>query len=592
MARTRIRRRISQFIEQIRLRLADADAILVLALVGTISGLFAGLIIILFRVLIELGQFWILPNEAASGETYAALGPLWVFFLPAFGGLVLGVVLQFLPKDSIQVGVIHVMERLAYHQGHLPLRNAVVQFFAASFSIVCGHSVGKEGPSIHLGAAGASLIAQRFSLPNNSIRILVGCGTAAAIAAAFNTPLAGVIFAMEVVMMEYTIATFTPVILAAVSATTLIRVVFGSDVAFQVPPLTYTSLAELPYILLLGLVVGACAASFIVLLKRSNGLLRNYPIWIRLSLAGTFTGCCALFAPEIMGVGYGTVNSTIAGELSLALLLLITVLKLFATTIGLGLGLPGGLIGPTLVIGATLGGSMGLIGAPLFPDNASPPAFYAMLGMTAMMGATLQAPLAALTALVELTANPNILLPGMLVTIIAGMTASELFRQKSVYLTLIQAQGLDYSDNPVAQSLRRIGVASAMQRNFVVFNETVSQTEAEKILKQKPKWILIEAQNLPHTVMPAADLAKQIQTTKTPSIAADGEAETAPIALMEIPAQRLQVAAIDLQASLQEAVEKISQTGCEALYVQRTNAPGLKRVYGILTKSEIESSYS
>jgi len=231
------------------------------------------------------------------------------FGLPAIGGLVIGLIFQYLSHTGgVQVGVVHVLERLSYYQGHLPFRNSILQFFGAAISIISGHSVGREGPSIHLGSASGSLLGQWLHLPNNSIQTLVACGAAAGIAASFNTPLAGVIFSMEVIMMEYTISGFTPVILSAVSATAVTRFVFGAGSAFSLPSLQLASLFELPYLLIMGLVIGTLAAAFISSLKWFTEVSKEIAIWKRMTLAGILTGLCALVVPEIMGIGYDTVN--------------------------------------------------------------------------------------------------------------------------------------------------------------------------------------------------------------------------------------------------------------------------------------------
>lgn len=574
-----MREHTRKLLEQFRLRLADAEALPQLALMGIISGLLVGSVIILFRLTIELIQAGFLPG--GETENYEQLTLLWRLALPLGGALVIGLVFWWASRShNIEVGVVHVMERLSYHQGHLPLRNMIAQFIGAALSIISGHSVGREGPSIHLGAASSSLLGQYLRLPNNSIRILVGCGTAAAIAASFNTPLAGVVFAMEVVMMEYTIAGFTPVILAAVSATALTRWEFGSAPAFSVPPLELGSLTELPFMLIMGLVMGALAAGFITLLQFFSRQLQEHSIIVRLTAAGFITGLCAIAIPQIMGIGYDTVNQALLGELGMELLLLVVLFKLIATTAGIGLGLPGGLIGPTLVIGAAAGGSMGLLAETLFVGGHSSPAYYALLGMGAMMGATLQAPLAALTAMLELTANPNIILPGMLVIIVSGLASSELFGKQSVFIHLMRARGLDYRNDPISQSLRRIGVSSTMERDVQTVPPTMTNLEAQEILLQTPRWLVIKQDEENLTLMPAADLARALQ--------GEGQEE---INLLEIPAQRMELTAINSRATLQEALDLLNAKHLEALYVQRPGSSGITRIYGILTRKDIERSY-
>jgi hypothetical protein len=331
--------------------------------------------------------------------------------------------------------------------------------------------------------------------------------------------------------------------------------------------------------------MGALAALFIQLLQIFSRTLTNQAIWIRMTLAGLATGLCALIAPEIMGIGYDTVNAALLGELSLKVLVLVVIFKVLATTIGLGLGLPGGLIGPTIVIGAAAGGLMGSIGSSIYAGNDFSAAFYALLGMGALMSATLQAPLAALTAMLELTANPDIILPGMLAVISANLASSQLFGKQSVYLALMHARGLDYKNNPVSQSLRRTGVASTMDRDFISLPETINANEARTSLESKPRWIIIRNQEL-KILMHAADLARTLQELQT-----QDKDEATDIELLKIPAQRFELASIHMQASLQEALEILNNSPAEALYVQRPNAPGIEHIYGILTRQKIESSY-
>ncbi|UCC57438.1 MAG: chloride channel protein [Gammaproteobacteria bacterium] len=543
-------------------------------------GLLSGGVIILFRLLVESTQGLLL--NGSDIENYETLAPLWRLLLPLAGGLLIGLIWQTLKKKSREVGILHVMERLNYHQGQLPVRNALAQFVGAGLSIISGHSVGREGPSVHLGATSGSQLGRWLHLPNNSKRTLVACGIAAAIAASFNTPLAGVIFAMEVVMMEYSLVSFAPVILAAVTATTLSRAVYGSMPAFLVPNTQFGSLLELPYVVLMGLVIGILAALFIFLLQRFTGLVTSWPVWSRCTLAGLSVGLIAMVVPEVMGIGYDTVNQALLGNLGLLMLASIALTKLIATAAGLGLGLPGGLIGPTLVIGAAAGGAMGIIADDWLPGDIATPAFYAMIGMGTMMGATLQAPLAALTAMLELTANPNIILPGMLALITGGLVSRELFGKESVYIELMQTRGLDYRHNPLAQALRRIGVASVMERRLEILPPEVDRETAAAALANEPVWILVTVNNKPVSLMPAADLALYLQGADS------GE----PIDLLEIPADRHEIQPIDFQATLREALSLLKNTDTEALYVIRRTIPGIDRVYGILTRKKIERSYS
>ena len=571
--------RWDQWLDNLGLRVSSLDALPQLSMLAIPVGLLSGGVIIAFRMLVESSQGLLLPE--GNIENYEGLTVGLRLLLPVAGGLAIGLIWQFLQQETRETGIVHAMERLAYHQGRLPFRNAVVQFIGAALSIISGHSVGREGPSIHLGATSGSQIGQWLRLPNNSLRTLVACGIAAAIAASFNTPLAGVIFSMEVVMMEYSVISFAPVILSAVTATTLTRLVFGSDQVFSIPAMQLGSLLELPYVIIMGAILGCIAALFIHLLQHSTTFSKGWPIWVRCTLDGGIVGLIGMVVPEVMGIGYDTVNMALLGQLTLSVLLVITVAKIVASALGLGLGLPGGLIGPTLVIGALAGGATGIMADTWLPGDMASPAFYALIGMCTMMGATLQAPLAALTALLELTANPHIILPGMLALIAGVLVSREVFGKESVYLVLMKARGLDYRDTPLNLTLRRIGVASVMERHFESLPEIVDCERVKEALANEPRWILITRDRQPLAIMPAADLARQVQE----------HPEKEEYSLTDIPAERREVSTVDFQATLQEALVTLDTNDAEALYVTRHTIPGISRIYGVLTREDIDRSY-
>ena len=559
-----------RYLERLRLRLARQQVLLPLALLGIISGIIAGLSMVVFRLVIEAS-----PALLLGTDQY--LAPLWRLLLPIIGGIIVGYLLERLASTDRQVGVVHVMERLAYHEGHLPIKNAGVQFLGAAVCIGAGHSVGHEGPAVHIGAASGSWIGQHLRLPNNCIRILVGCGSAGAIAAAFDTPLAGVIFAMEVVMVEYTLASFTPIILAAVSATTVSQWVFGPTPRFVAPEFGLSSLGELAYIVLMGILIGVLASLFVHLLVFFSTRFKDYAIRPRMFAAGVIIGLLALAVPEIMGTGYATVNAALMGILSLELMLAIVVCKLLATTIGLGLGLPAGLIGPTLVIGSAAGGALGII-VNLYTPGSTSPTFYAMLGMGAMMGATLNAPLAALTALLELTANPHIILPGMLAIVAAGLTSQQGFGTSSVFLKLLEVQGLSYRSDPISQFLRRLGVTGSMEHKLLQLPRQVERSRLESLLSAPSTWLLTRDTESHAKILFTADLIRYLEQT----------AEQEHFDLFELPIHTLDVAPVSAQATLLGALRRMDAAGVDALYV---TSPRDQRILGVITRKDIERSY-
>lgn len=570
---------LDERLRSFRQKLAGLDSIPQLLILGVFSGLLTGSVILMFRAAIEWPLTWALPDGNAEG--FESLSERLRFLLPLMGAIITALVLNRLSAENRRVGVSHVMERLSYHQGYMSLKGLLVQFFCGVATVTSGQSAGREGPAVHLGASVSSLLGQKLALPNNSIRMLVGCGTAAAISASFNTPIAGVIFAMEVVVMEYTIMGFMPIITAAVVGALVTQSVYGDEPAFIVPDFYLHSLWELPYVVALGLVIAVASAGFVQVVSRINGSVKTRLEW-RLVAAGMLTGLAAMAVPEIMGIGYDTVDLAIAGNLGVGVLLLIGVVKLLVTATSIGLGMPSGVIGPALFVGACLGGAFGALAQYIMPTLASDAGLYAVLGMGAMMGALLQAPLAAITAIIELTRSPNIILPAMLCIICANAVASHYFRQRSLFQTQLQNQGMDYKAEPLTLALRRVSVGALMNRNFARCNREISLEQAGKILANQPHWLLIDAEQQPRVVMPAAELAKYLEERAE-------EIET--IDLIKIPARRHDVTALPIQATLEEALARLDSTGVEALFIERTSAPMIKPVLGIVVRSDIESYY-
>jgi len=581
----------SKRLETLRFKLARPDALLLLAAFGLMTGFLAGGVIVLFRLLVETTQDFLLPGDGA--ENYEMLKPILHFLFPVISSIILAFIFYKYSKGIRVLGVARVMERIAYHQGHHTVRGFILQSVGAAVAIIGGHSVGREGPHAYLGASASSLLGQFFKLPNNSIRTLVACGAAAGIAASFNTPLAGVIFSLEVIMMEYALNSFIPVMLAAVVATALSNGILGNEPAFNIPVLQATSLSELPIVLLLGVIVGAFAALFNHILTLIATRTKAIEIWWKILVAGVLIGLLGMFKPEILGIGYDTVSASLLGEFALLTLISLAFLKIFATSISIGLGIPGGMIGPAFFIGSALGGAVGLIAALLLDGDIADIGFYALLGMGAMMGASLQAPLAALTAIMELTYNPGIIMPGMLAIIVAQLTASEVFHKQSLFVTMLRSNGLDFSVDPVLQVLRSVGVASVLERNFERLDPELSSKNIERLLSSKAKWLIINnEQGEISDLMPISELLKYISRDESDIPQEQLEINKDGINLLEIPAKRLSLIPISLQANLMQAHEHLVAED-QALFVvfQADYVNEKSRIYGIVTRETINRAY-
>ncbi len=562
-------------LKSFRHRLSFAEALPQMVVLGVLCGVFCGLVLGLFRIALEWPLEQLLPN--GDHEGFESL-PDWLrFSLPVMGSfLLISLLLPFAPLDR-KMGVSHLLERISYHQGQLPIKNALLQFIAALTALLTGHSAGKEGPAVHLGAASGSLLGQKLRLPNNTLRILAGCGTAAGIAAMFNTPLAGVIFAMEVVLMEYSVLGFMPVMAAAATATLTMHLLFGSEQILNVPAMQIHSLNEVPYVLFLGVIIGLLASLFIRLLSMVTAWSSHekFHLSYRLTLAGVLTGTCAVFVPEIMGVGYDTLTAALQGELILSALLLILLVKVFLTPVIIGLGIPAGLIGPTFFIGAVAGSTLGVLGSSAVEQEVAHQGFYALLGMGSMMAAVLNAPLAALIAIMELTSNPNILFPAMIAIVVANLITRYVFNLPSVFIAMMRAQGMDFRLKPVQQVLSRSAVSSLMHTDIIRVTKSISAEDATALLTQKPSWFVID--EVPQSLLPPADLVAYMRE----------HPETTQIELLEIPALRLDCSQLGIQATLLEALEKLTSDEVDALCI--TGFEG--RLSGVLTRDQLDTFY-
>ncbi|MCB2263344.1 MAG: chloride channel protein [Candidatus Thiosymbion ectosymbiont of Robbea hypermnestra] len=408
-----------------------------LTLLGVLGGVMASLVVLCFRAAIALGQT--LLSSSGESEGYGGLDPWLRLLLPVVGGFLLGLVFDRLRAEHRDVGVVHVLRHLhTPGKERLPAANLLTQIGGGITAILTGHSVDTEGPSIHIGAASAGRIGQGMRISAEEDYTLTACGAAAAIAAAFNTPLAGVVFVIEVLRVHYEVSRFLPIVVASVVGALIHRLLPEVGPTLSVPALELNNHWELPNLLLLGLVIGVLAIGFISLCEAVAMRTRTWSNRRSFTLAGLVTGVLALWAPQIMGTSYGTLDQLLTDEagLGIGLVLAITGAKLLATGTAVGLRVPGGLIGPTLLIGGAAGSACGLLFGMLAPAATASPAFYATVGMAAMMGASLRAPLAALLALLELTGNPNIILPGMLAVAAADITNQLAIGRESVFETL------------------------------------------------------------------------------------------------------------------------------------------------------------
>lgn len=545
-----------------------------LALLATFVGLFSAGIITLFRLAYELPLEHFLPTGDDEGFESLSTHARVILLLSSTALLIF--IFSRLQPHQRKIGVGHVLQRIEQHQGYLPKTNLVAQFFGAIIALIGGHSVGREGPAVHIGAGTASQFGQLLKTPHHRLRILAACGVASAISASFNTPMAGVIFAMEVVLLEYSIRGFIPIILASVIGAIVSRAVFGNETAFIVPSLEMGSLLEIPYILLLALVCGVMGSLFIASVKFMQRW-NTRPLWQTWGLLGICAAATSIYLPQVMGIGYDSVNSWLQGEAIFGIAFALLFAKMLLSGWASAMGFPGGLIGPSLFMGAAIGVMLGQLSSYFMPDYPVNIGFYAMLGMGAMMAAVLRAPLAALMALLELTANPNIILPGMMAIVIASLTVSEIFHLPSIFRV---QTNLAVNQNPVRQLLRNTWVGQLMSQDFSSSRRIINLDSAQLLLNLQPSWILLEDEQ---QLLASADLARFIESHQF------ADADHQDIDCLLLPGDRKMVKSISLMANLQNALDQMQQHHIEWLVVHRDEQ--FNNVVGIISRDMIEQHY-
>ncbi len=570
---------MQRLLSKYRRSLTNYESVLAYALLGIVGGVASGLVVLAFeQALVQVGRLW----GVSGAESFETL-PLWLrVTLPLGGAVVLGALFSPLKSEDRETGIVHVLSRMHTHYGVLPARNALVQFAGGVFALATGQSGGREGPGVHLGGAVNSLLGQRLGLPHNSLRVLVACGTAGGIAAAFNTPLAGVIFAMEVIVAEYTVAGFVPVMLAAVSASAVSQAFYSGTSLFNLPEVSLNSLWEVPLIFLLGAACGLAATAFIYISKKA-AQLSGWPVLVRFTLAGLLTGGLAVLIPEILGVGYDTLDLAIRDELALELLLAIVVCKLLATSFSCGVGMPIGLIGPNLLIGACIGGLAATIGQSLAPEPAamSHHALYVVIGMAATMGAVLNAPLAAILAAMELTGTIGIGMPALLAIVTATLINSGLFRQRSAHQTVLRQLQRKVPDDPLNQLLHRTDVTTRMEVSVNRIPASLDRSAAQPLVMAPPTWCLVERDNEDLYLVQGKELATWLQDNP-----GDESDETADLTAADI--RRWTVSRVPIQATLRQAMDTMRADTAEAVCVYGRGTGGKPVLQGIVTRDSVE----
>ncbi|NBV20767.1 MAG: voltage-gated chloride channel ClcB [Proteobacteria bacterium] len=432
----------------VRLRLRWNEEIFHLLLAGSV-GILGGLVNLIFYHAIEGVKHFALHRPGDVMEVAELLDWWQRLLIPALGGLAAGLVLHW-GLQLVKPGATNMLEVVVAGDGRLKFRPGLVRTLSSLVSIGTGASIGREGSIVHMAATLASKLGQWFNWHPYRLRLLVGCGAAAGLSAAYNAPIAGAVFAAQIVLGNFSMTCFAPLIVASVMATLVSRSFFGIAPWYEVPAHEFTSLDQLGWFMLFGVLCGVFGAGFLRLLTASEGLFARLrgPVYLRLALGGVIVGAIAIGFPDVWGNGYGATNKILHHSLGWEFLAGLLLAKLVATLAAVGAGTIGGVLTPTLFLGAGLGSLLasGLHSAGI--ATTLPTHTFALVGMGSVLAATTHSPLLAMIMMFEISLNYSMMPPLMLTCAVATLVARQL-HPDSVYTATLKARGLEAgADSP------------------------------------------------------------------------------------------------------------------------------------------------
>ncbi len=440
--------------------------------IALLIGIAAGFAALFFRKGITWLQTTLYgTDDVRTIHSFAAsLDWWWVLLIPIGGGLVVGVILNHFTDDGRVRSVADVIEGAALRDGRVEKRAGLASALASLITLSSGGSTGREGPVVHLAAVISSWVSDRIDASGITARDLLGCAVAAAVSASFNAPIAGALFALEVVLRHFAVHAFAPIVIASAAGTVINRLEFGDVTEFALP--SGSALAfyvELPAFLILGLVCGLVAALFMRSVFWADDMGTHIQKSVRLprvlrpAVAGAILGGIAIFYPHIIGVGYETTSAALTGSLLLHEAIVFTVIKVIAVAVTMAGRMGGGIFSPSLMIGALTGLAFGTIATGIFPEVSGSETLYALAGMGALAAAVLGAPISTTLIVFELTGDWQTGLAVMVAVSTSTALASRLV-DHSFFLSQLERKGIHLAAGPQAYLLAMFRVSNVMRK--------------------------------------------------------------------------------------------------------------------------------
>jgi CIC family chloride channel protein len=566
--------------QQSTLRALLSDEHTMMVLLGIVVGVVGGYGAVGFRYLINFIQSIAYGSSAELLDVIGSIPWYLRIAIPAIGGLIVGPIVYFMAREAKGHGVPEVMYAVALKQGIIRKRIVFIKAFVSAVCIGTGGSVGREGPIVQIGSAVGSALGQLFNVSANRIRTMVGCGAAAGIAATFNAPIAGSIFALEIILGEFEITSFSPIIISAVSATAISRHYLGDVPAFILPEYILHSPLEFPLYAVLGFVCALVAVGFTLFLYRTEDAWDaiKFPEYLKAVLGGLMMGTMGLVFPQVLGVGYGAIDLALMVKLSWWFMGLLVLFKILATSITIGSGGSGGIFAPSLFLGSMAGGAFGSIAHYFFPSVAASAGAYAVVGMGAVVAATTHGPLQAILIIFEMTGDYKIILPLMITCIISCIVARKLCGE-SIYTFKLIRRGINIRGGKEVNILSSIPVKNVMYHTVEMIPETFLLKDlAEKLPQSRSNNFVVVDKNENITgVLTFLDYYDNLYNGKL-----DNQMTVKDIMTKD-------VVTVSIEDNLSTAMEKITAGDYSILPVVSADDP--LKMAGILTRRDILEAY-
>jgi len=498
--------------------------------------------------------------------------------VPTAGALVSGYLLFRYFPDARGSGIPQTKFAIFLHSGYISLKTVFGKFVCCSISLASGIALGREGPSVQIGAGIASVLGRRFGLSNAGVRELVPAGCAAALAAAFNTPIAAVLFSLEEVLGDLHAPVIGSVVVSSATSWVFLHLILGDEPLFHVPSYHLVNPIEFGIYALLGLVGGLGSVCFVKLLLGIRVWFRTLPSstrWFQPAMGGLAVGLMGWLMPEVLGVGYDYVEKVLGGDVTLQAVALLAVLKIIATAVCYSSGNAGGIFGPSLFIGAMIGGAVGSVAHTLFPGQTAGPGAYALIGMGTAFAGIVRTPLTSVIMIFEMTRDYSIIVPLMISNLISFMVSYKLQREP-IYEALAHQEGVYLPAGESREQLKRLQAGSFMQTEYQAFPPDLPVSDAVEKMKTSRVnvWPVAHGKRLDGV----------IRLTQLEEIASTKPDE---IGVLIKPDEEYPYIYRDQSLSL--ALERMGKSGVDALpVVSRAN---FREIQGVLTLADILKAY-